>query len=375
MTRPTFTLSITHDNIIQATQFDGKMTKPVSISPNHFNEVKDLVRDGALPEKIGQALYNKISTLLDIKAALKDRDNLRLRLDIEPADLAALPWEMLYDGKNWLAVDGHRSIVRTTAKQTQVDSLAVNKLNILLVGASPKNLPDLEIQRIEEIDRLLNEAVEKKQLKRQQIECKQLLDATWEQVSHELARNYYHVLYFIGHGTPTEIYFDDGEGVAIKDGHKPGDSYAITVPMLADALKKNSNLRLLFLAACDTAKYEQGSSFATNLLAQTSLPVLVAMQAEVDDDRANLLAARFFIALASFDEVDVALTEARTALQTSDDISPDAFAPVMYLQAHDGRLFKAAWNRVAWWLTTLLAIVVLLAGAATYYQQGETTTH
>jgi hypothetical protein len=70
-------------------------------------------------QKLGKALYDALFTDRNLLLAFgkvqgsasSDR-GARLRLQIEPIELAALPWETLYDGKDWLSAQSTTPLVR-----------------------------------------------------------------------------------------------------------------------------------------------------------------------------------------------------------------------------------------------------------------------
>jgi hypothetical protein len=68
------------------------------------------------------------------------------------------------------------------------------------------------------------------------------------------------------------------------------------------------------------------------------MPAVIAMQFEITDSVAIILARAFYESLARGAPVDTALAEARLAIFAADD-GIEWGAPVLYLRAHDGRLF------------------------------------
>lgn len=145
---------------------------------------------------------------------------------------------------------------------------------------------------------------------------------------------------------------------------------------LADLLE-GKDTRLILLAACNTSRITTTSgllqNFAYELLndPKANLPALIAMQYEVEDDNAKRFAESFFQAVAELRPVDVACAEARKQLIDNEHVSRDTFAPVLYLQAEDGALFKRAWNRAAWSLAALLVMVLIAAGIGGYWLEGQ----
>jgi len=340
-------------------------------------------------QALGQALYNAIfippiaTAFGQAQGNTKDDDGVRLRLQIEPPELASLPWEAMHDGQGWLATRSSMPLVRRLPQEAgdkTPEKLQVRgALRILFAGASPADLRALGIEEAAaDIQQLLKEAIAKKQLKPRQIVFDVLLSATLEELQEALL-NDYHILYFASHGSPQGIFLDDGQGDEVREGETtkrlPGDAYLVSAATLAQALE-GKPARLVFLAACNTsaALGETGSlleGFAQELEDRANLPAIVAMQYPISDRQANELTARFFLTLAAFRPVDVALAEARKALIRQERVGRDVIAPVMYLQAEDGALFRKARNWTKIGLIAVLPVLIILVVVAAMLRQAQ----
>jgi WD40 repeat protein/CHAT domain-containing protein len=368
---------------------DIKKFSPETIENLSDEELKNLSNDDLIDraindaiQKLGQTLYNALFISPILLAFDKAQDSaragtgLRLRLRIEPPELAALPWETLYDGQHWLSDQSHKPLVRQlilapgskTPKKLQVQGA----LRILFVGASPQaeGLPNLKIEKTaSKLKELLEEHIKNKK-----IVFDVLVNATPAKLQQKMLLKDYHILYFAGHGSQKEIFLDDGQGkpdlsllqlilrscservslimsfVLCVEGIKRerGGKQPFSAEDLAEALEEGKPTRLVFLAACKTsaAPYESGllAGFAQKLAKQSNLPAIVAMQYSISNMPANDLTSQFFAALAAEWPVDVALAEARKVLIRQGVVGRDVFSPVLYLQAEDGALFPKAKN-------------------------------
>jgi WD40 repeat protein len=156
----------------------------------------------------------------------------------------------------------------------------------------------------------------------------------------------YHIICFAGHGDEKHIYL---EAVAGHD--------QLSAKELARELEGRS-VQLVFLAACKTAGISEGlAGFAQTLANETQIPAIAAMQYEISDEQANLLAARYFETIANFRPLDVALAESRKALLKEKRVLRDVFSPVIYLQSKTSNLFQRAIN---WW-TIGFAVIAIMA--------------
>jgi len=337
-------------------------------------------------QKLGKALYDSLFADRELLIAFSKAQgsansdsNVRLRLQIEPIELATLPWETLHDGKDWLSTQSTIPLVRKldlpeTSKPLQKLQIR-GALRILFVGASPEGLDSLEVEKTaDNLETLLAESIKKKQ-----IVFDKLLNATLEDLRQELLKDY-HILYFAGHGSYKEIFLDDGQGDVIKKegkviGREKGDKVPVSAETLAQALK-GKQTRLVFLAACETSKAPEGGrllrGFAQDLAERSNLPAIVAMQYFISDMQANPLTTQFFAALAAGRPVDVAMAEARAVLIKKRQVSRDVFSPVLYLQAEDGALFPKAKNWPAISLGVALLIAVIVGGGFARSAQEKT---
>ncbi|MEH1784527.1 MAG: CHAT domain-containing protein [Nostoc sp.] len=383
------TLTITVKKQAENYTIEASGTKGIRVDPQYDTKLKTLLSDPQITDtikklssptasettdgiqKLGKALYNSLFTNQDILLAFgkvqgsASADNgVRLRLQIEPTELAALPWETLHNGKDWLSAQSTTPLVRKLnfpENRKPLQKLQIRgALRILFVGASPEGLDDLKVEKTaDELERLLDQPI-----KRKQIIFDKLLNATLEDLQKGLLKDY-HILYFAGHGSPEGIFLDDGEGDVIEKegkviGRERGDKTLVSAETLAQALK-GKQTRLVFLAACETSKASEGSrllrGFAQELAERSNLPAIVAMQYFISDMQANPLTTQFFAALAAGRPVDVAMAEARAVLMKKGQVSRDVFSPVLYLQAEDGALFPKAKN----WPAISLGVALLIA--------------
>lgn len=307
---------------------------------------------------LGQAMYQAVFTpgismaLGRAQALLKESNGIRIRLLAEPSELTHLPWELMHDGHDFIALRSNYPFVRGTKDVITIPDVAIRgKLNILYAWACPEAEPDLELKEsAEKIKTLL--ATNNK------INFDILENATLTKLQSKLLEEDYHILCFAGHGTTNSIYLQ-----------KVDDEYGdkISSLTLARAIEGKPT-RLVFLAACETAKsmVPGQMTFAESLLhdankTKANLPSVVAMQYIVGDDTANPLTARFFEALASFRSVDAALSEARKSIldeqRQNAGVTRDVFAPVLYLQSESSNLFHKAFN----WPAIVFAIAFVIA--------------
>ncbi len=244
---------------------------------------------------------------------------LRLQLRLDPAmgEVLALPWECLYfpESPGFLGLSRRiLFVVSLDLPQPVEPPLAALRLRILALASSPRGLPRLDLAS----------------------ECRQLRAAAgwrlWLAVSfvrgggrEELReallrsrrrfRRPFHVFHFMGHGG-----FERGEeGVLLFTG-PDGGPQRVTGRELARELADVSALRLVVLNACDSARAAERPGidpFAGVALAlvRHGVPAVIAMRSRIPDRAAIAFARALYRRLAAGDPVDVALAEARLAIE------------------------------------------------------------
>jgi CHAT domain-containing protein len=128
-----------------------------------------------------------------------------------------------------------------------------------------------------------------------------------------------------------------------EDEDKRGESRYVSDQKVTGRLRPLKDLRLIFLAACESARRDTASQEPNPYvglapkLVQAGVPAVVAMQDEVEIDAARQLTAQFYSQLLDHGYVDLALNMARYTLYSADD--KQWTIPVLYMRLAGGRLF------------------------------------
>ncbi|WP_159037145.1 CHAT domain-containing protein [Streptomyces specialis] len=254
-----------------------------------------------------------------------------------PAELAVLPWELLYDVHRGEYVCRRSALVRyvdtpETVRRLQVDG----PLRILGMTALPGNLAALDADA--ERDQLTEALAPLQHLGLVELEWVQ--GQRWEDLMGALLSGTYHLFHFIGHGG-----FDTlrGEGViAFADSHNRAQP--VSASQLADLLTVSTPMpHLVVLNSCGSA-----TGVATDVFSSTGatlvrrIPAVVAMQFSITDDAAKAFSAAFYQALAHNRGVDEAVRTGRIALSGWHADTLEWITPVLYMRSHDSRLLALA---------------------------------
>jgi len=282
---------------------------------------------------------------------LKPNQGLRIRLRMGTWALADLPWEYAYVhppgvpeqepvSLGFLALNRRLSMVRheiVPGTRASLDPVDENQLRLVALTAQPLGSAGLQLENE-------TESVSKAVSGIRSIHLDILSHATWEGFQSELGEAA-HILHFAGHGQFDEQMGEDfgtveGQGTLLFETEK-GEADAKPAQDVALILN-NTGVRLVLLAACEGGKVDgihAWSGIAT-ALARSGVPAVVAMQFRVRDSEVLAFSRRFYEDLAAGGSVDSAVTAGRLAMFDSKDrYSRDWGAPVLYLNAKEGRLF------------------------------------
>jgi hypothetical protein len=261
----------------------------------------------------------------------------RLRLDIRPPELVALPWEFLYDERKgeYICLSRYTTLIRYTGLTQPIQPLTVAPpLHILGMIATPADRAQLDTSREQE---RLTEALGDLE-KQGVVKLHWLAGQTWRDLQQALWHGPWHIFHFIGHGS-----FDSGsqEGIlALAD--EAGKTQIFRAAQLSRLLADHPSLRLVLLNACEGARSDGRDVFSSTAatLARGGIPAVLAMQYAISDHAAIRLTQTFYEALADGQAVDEAVAEARKAISFAASRTLEWGTPVLYLRSTDGTLFR-----------------------------------
>lgn len=264
---------------------------------------------------------------------------LRLRLRADPPELAALPWEYLYDPSADLFIGISPETV--LSRYVQVNEplpppLAVAPpLRVLVVLSAPSNLNEYGLEPLQdtrEVD-LVRQALQNKPVQLEVLE-----HAVAAPLRQKLREFKPHIVHFIGHGT-----FSSGQGWLLleDDSHK---ARLVSDRQFREFFLNADETRLILLNACLGAAQSsaQALSGLAPQLVRRGLPAVVAMQASIPDPAAITFASEFYQWVADGWSVDAATAQGRRAIYLDFGSGNPAWGmPVIFMRAPDGVLFAA----------------------------------
>jgi hypothetical protein len=287
---------------------------------------------------VGETLFNAIFPRRILKfwsrtvGGLADETGLRIRLHIDPLELMALPWELIFE-EEYVGLRLRFPIVRYLDLPYPPKPLAVEPpLRVLVAVSQPKDLRPFNADaELANIRAALGQVT-------QRIEVDVLEVARRDELLTRLRRGY-HVLHFVGHGT-----FEGDEGyLALEDPEGRAD---LISALLLGQIVADSNLRLAVLNACETATIGPGNAFGgvAHQMVKGGIPAVVAMQLIVADQTVVAFSRQFYGALADGWSVDTAVQEGRRSIMTAlgSDWADfvDWAVPTLYMRAPDGMILQ-----------------------------------
>ncbi len=293
------------------------------------------------PSEIGAALYDALFvgnvskafyTSLGQVSAANNGLRIKLLLDLTDDDVrkfAQLPWEfMCSDQANgkFLNLSVETPIVRyIEASEAQRGSALTDELRVLVVLSNPDGVAQLDLEQE-------TEKIKASWGQESKISADYLHNPTASQLLDELTNNDYHVIHYMGHGTPTGLILSDEQGHA----------EVLESRTMGIWLGDLHSLKLVFLNACDTAKVDDDSpvaGVATRLVAE-GLPAVVAMQFPITDRAAIEFSRSFYKLITTGAPVDQAVAHARKAILGVSTGTLEWATPVLFMRAPEGRLFS-----------------------------------
>ncbi len=262
---------------------------------------------------------------------------LRLKLRIQAPELAALPWEFLYDARRaeYVCLFRNTSLMRYLDVAQTIQPLDVKPpLRVLGMVVSPRDLAPLDVERERQRVEGATRALQAEGL----LELTWLEAGTWRDLQWVMRRGSWHVFHFVGHGG-----FDretDEGFVALAD--DAGESERLTASRLGRLLVGDGLPRLAVLNGPGGARGGVQDVFSRTAvhLVREGIPAVLATQYEITDRAAIELAQAFYRSLAEGSAVDAAVTEARKAIRLAVDNTVEWGAPSLYTCAADGLLFN-----------------------------------
>lgn len=312
---------------ILASAVSARRTIPAAEKPLH--EVGEQLFRAIFAGSVGGTYRSSLG------AAQHSGRPLRVVLRLAAPELAALPWELLFDPDtgSYLCQD-MPLLRRIPAVDYSVRPLDVMvPLRILGVVSAPYDLAgldaDAERQR-------LTDAVSGP-VAAGLIDLVWAPDATWQAIQNTLMEGPWHILHFIGHGD-YDVRTQEGR-IALESVH--GRTNMVPASRLMQLLREaQPTPRLVVLNSCASgaAGREDLFSGTAAALVRGGINAVAAMQFTVTDDAAIAFSHGFYSAIAHGRDVDTAAGSGRRAILGLGSL--EWVTPVLYVRGGSTQLFN-----------------------------------
>ena len=260
---------------------------------------------------------------------------LRVVLRLTAPELAALPWETLFDPETDAYLCRQEPLVRHVPAPYTADPVEVRPpLRILGLVASPRGLPLLDVEA--EKDHLAEALAEP--MAEGLVEVVWVPEATWEGVHAQLLAGEWHVLHFVGHG---DYDVQTDEGVLALVG-ADGRADLVDARRLADLLgEAQPTPQLVVMNSCSSGQTGVNDLFSGTAatLARCGVSAVAAMQFSISDAAAIAFARGFYTAIAHGRDVDEAARSGRISILGAHG-SLEWVTPVLYVRGQARQLFN-----------------------------------
>src|SRR4051794_1305567 len=243
-------------------------------------------------------------------AARAQGQGLRLTLSLtDVPDLAAIPWEFLYDEPDFLTTSRRTPVVRSLDVMSPMRAFDLRlPIRILAVVSLPAEADELQTgQERANLERALAPLIATGAVHIEWVE-----HATLGAMNDAIRDGDFHILHFIGHGGFDKQH-EEG-ALLFEDAQHRGE--IVGADRLASILRDRDSLQLVVLNSCEGARTDGRDPFSgvASSLIQREVPAVIGMQFEITDRAAIIFSTSFYRVLCEGEPVDAALAEARRAI-------------------------------------------------------------
>ncbi|MEX5271547.1 CHAT domain-containing protein [Kocuria sabuli] len=303
------------------------------IMPSAEKKVQDV------GHRLFEALFSKslYAAYKASQALQPEGQQLRVVLRLDAPELAALPWEMLYDKDAGTYLCRTQPLIRRLpVPEYHSKTLKIKgPLRILGIVSSPRDLPSLDVDSEK---RHLTDALATP-IRDGRIELVWAPAATWNGLASLLLSGPWHAVHFIGHGDydvaagsgTLALEGDDGNGVMTRASDIV-DLFSVAEP----------RPRLVVLNSCLSGRTGETDMFAgvAGALIRSGISAVLAMQFTVSDTAAIAFSRGLYVAVANNRGVDEATRVGRIAILGNQSGSLEWITPVLYLREGSSQLFE-----------------------------------
>jgi len=276
-----------------------------------------------------------------MEQAWQEDKGIRLKLRFQPPDLAALPWEFLYDPRQseYICLSGNVALARYLQPPQAVPPLSLSPpLRVLAVIARTGDSESADVAR------------EKEQVETafQGLQARGLVELTWLEaptryhLQEAMQRGDWHVFQFFGQDdfSRRDRFGDKSDAAPVGE---EGDIQWLSVADLPRLLAKHASLRVVLLNVRGVERVDQPRNFFSStatLLVRQGTPAVLTVPYEISDEAEIKLFRVFYEALALGIPADAAGAGARKAISATVANAVEWGALALFMGSPDGLVFS-----------------------------------
>lgn len=262
-------------------------------------------------------------------------EGVRLRLDLQPPHVSALPWECLYDPDRSIHFAAHPyfALVRVASLYRHVGPWRRPQVSLplrLLVAAPDDPTGAIDSAReISEIRQVINS------LGMDYVQVEEFTGPfTITELRSKIAQTKPTILHFIGHGDPNGLWL-----------WQRGRFVLTPVQSLRSVMERSPSVKLVLLNSCLAGRASRPHPFSgvAEQMMQAGVPAIIAMQYMIRDDVAIDFAHFLYAELLGGTcpgIIDLAMSAARSTLYAANPGDFSFGTPVLWLNRNGGCIFS-----------------------------------
>jgi CHASE2 domain-containing sensor protein len=262
-----------------------------------------------------------------------ESSGLRIRLRIAAPEVAALPWELLYDETRgcFLGTSTQTMLTRFIEPEISPKKVSVTApIRILVIV--PKSLEAATEWRLKMSSYTLKDLGEKIEVR--------VLDgkATRANIDRELSLNQIHIIHFVGDGV-----FAENKACLLLDDENSEDLCSVTAKEFSYYFQDYFPLRLIVFQACTSVKRSAALRCMAEELVHLGLPATISTRGGIGDEGTRIFANALYHKLSEGYErgrVDVAVSHARKRLIAERKKGVEFASRLLFMSCPDGVIFE-----------------------------------
>jgi hypothetical protein len=272
-----------------------------------------------------------------LQDALARKDELHIKLSVDPPELAYIPWEAMFDkrGLFYVCCSQRTPFARATVQEVDLPMYENPPLRILCMVSAPNDFIGTPFELRTDVEQTNLDQALAPLKKNNQVKLCWTAAGTQRELTSRIVKGdegeKWDVFLFIGHGRDGQVVFEEDGGTGYQ---------LVPADVLRGILDADNGPKLVILNSCRGASKPEDrlASTAETLVKGSGISAVVAMQFDISDFMATKFSPAFFSNLMLKVPIQRAMTLTRLDLQGAG--FSEWISPVLYMQNKDGRVWR-----------------------------------